>query len=79
MQLWTLTLLGQALERHQRVILPRSDVVPSSHFKDEEAECGETTAQGPKMWGVGFNLVFLTLEAIVFSCSLLKCQNNCQS
>lgn len=77
MQLWTLSHLGHALERHQREVLPRTDVVPSSHVKDEEAECRETTAQGPK--GVGFNSVFLTPEAVVFSCSLLKCQNNCQS
>lgn len=58
------------------MVLPRTDVVPSSHFKDEEAGADRQLHKVPR-WGVGFNLVFLTPEAIVFSCSLLKCQNNC--
>lgn len=46
------------------------------HFKDEEAGAERQLHKVPR-WAVGFNLVFLTPETVMFSCSLLKCQNNC--
>ena len=54
-----------------------------SRFRDEEAGRLETPAQGPKIGEAGFSLVSVPPEpplwALVFSCFLLKCRNNCQS
>lgn len=47
------------------MVLPRTDEAPSSHFEDEEAGAERQLHKVPG-WGVGFNLVLPTPEAVVF-------------